>query len=104
MNAKRLITTWGGSLNDYACRNWNGLMWNYYAKRWEIYIRNITAAILGNADFDNDSFRAAADKLQEKWVTTKDDDIVQTEIDSDVLTHCRELREKYRKQLDNYSE
>ena len=104
MNAKRLITTWGGSLNDYACRNWNGLMWNYYAKRWEIYIRNITAAILGNADFDNDSFRAAADKLQEKWVTTKDDDIVQTEIDSDVLTHCRELREKYRQQLDNFSE
>ena len=104
MNAKRLITTWGGSLNDYACRNWNGLMWNYYAKRWEIYIRNITAAILGNADFDNDSFRAAADKLQEKWVTTKDDDIVQTEIDSDVLTHCRELREKYRKQLESFSE
>ena len=104
MNAKRLITTWGGSLNDYACRNWNGLMWNYYAKRWEIYIRNITAAILGNADFDNDSFRAAADKLQEKWVTTKDDDIVQAEIDSDVLTHCRELREKYRKQLESYSE
>ena len=104
MNAKRLITTWGGSLNDYACRNWNGLMWNYYAKRWEIYIRNITAAILGNADFDNDSFRAAADKLQEKWVTTKDDDIVQTEIDSDVLTHCRELREKYRQQLESFSE
>ena len=104
MNAKRLITTWGGSLNDYACRNWNGLMWNYYAKRWEIYIRNITAAILGNADFDNDSFRAAADKLQEKWVTTKDDNIVQTEIDSDVLTHCRELREKYRQQLESFSE
>ncbi len=104
MNAKRLITTWGGSLNDYACRNWNGLMWNYYANRWEIYIRNITAAILGNDDFDNDSFRAAADKLQEKWVTTKDDDIVQTEIDSDVLTHCRELREKYRKQLESFSE
>ncbi len=104
MNAKRLITTWGGSLNDYACRNWNGLMWNYYAKRWEIYIRNITAAILGNADFDNDSFRAAADKLQEKWVTTKDDDIVQAEIDSDVLIHCRELREKYRKQLESFSE
>ena len=104
MNAKRLITTWGGSLNDYACRNWNGLMWNYYAKRWEIYIRNITAAILGNADFDNDSFRAAADKLQEKWVTTKDDDIVQTEIDSDVLTHCRELREKYSQQLESFSE
>ena len=104
MNAKRLITTWGGSLNDYACRNWNGLMWNYYAKRWEIYIRNITAAILGNADFDNDSFRAAADKLQEKWVTTKDDDIIQAEIDSDVLTHCRELREKYRKQLESFSE
>ena len=38
MNARRLITTWGGDLNDYAVRNYSGLIANYHAKRWEIYI------------------------------------------------------------------
>jgi alpha-N-acetylglucosaminidase len=37
-NARNLITTWGGSLNDYASRSWAGLIRDYYAKRWEMYI------------------------------------------------------------------
>ena len=36
-NARNLITTWGGSLNDYASRTWAGLLNDYYARRWEIY-------------------------------------------------------------------
>ena len=31
-NARNLITTWGGSLNDYASRSWAGLISDYYAK------------------------------------------------------------------------
>ena len=103
MNARRLITTWGGSLNDYACRNWNGLMWDYYAKRWENYIRQVTVAMLGNNDFDNDAYRAAVDKFQEKWALSTDKEGIQGSIDQDVLTHSRELREKYRQQLDAWS-
>ena len=102
MNARRLITTWGGSLNDYACRNWNGLMWDYYAKRWEIYIRKATVALLAGSDFDADDYRAAADKFQQQWVTSTEE-VVQGEPDQDALTCCRQLRDKYRPQLDEWA-
>ena len=102
MNARRLITTWGGHLNDYACRNWNGLMWDYYAKRWENFIREMTVAVISNKDFDEASFRATTDKFQEKWVTSHDEVICGT-ADQDLLTYSRLLREKYRTQLDQFT-
>ena len=101
MNARRLITTWGGHLNDYACRNWNGLMWDYYGKRWEIYIREITVGVISGHDFDGDKMRKAMDKFQEKWVTSTEEPICGAS-DLDILTHCRELREKYRDLLEAF--
>ena len=94
MNARRLITTWGGSLNDYACRNWNGLMWDYYAKRWENYIREVTVAVFAGKDFDEAAYRAVTDKFQEKWVTSTDE-VICGSSDQDILTHSRHLRSKY---------
>ena len=101
MNARRLITTWGGLLNDYACRCWNGLMWDYYTKRWEIYIREATVAIISRKAFDDKSFRTQADKIQQKWVNSTEE-VLQGTSEQDVLTHCRDLREKYRPQLDKW--
>ncbi|MBR3728586.1 MAG: alpha-N-acetylglucosaminidase [Muribaculaceae bacterium] len=100
MNARRLITTWGGSLNDYACRNWNGLMWDYYAKRWENYLRELSVAVFSGKDFDEGHFRAITDKFQEKWVTSTEE-VIKGTSEQDILTHCRHLREKYRESLDN---
>ena len=100
MNARRLITTWGGSLNDYACRNWNGLMWDYYAKRWENYLRELSVAVFSGKDFDEGHFRAITDKFQEKWVTSTEE-VIKGTSEQDILTHCRQLREKYRQSLDN---
>ena len=37
-NAKRLNTTWGGAINDYAARTWNGLIGSYYAQRWQLWL------------------------------------------------------------------
>ena len=101
MNARRLITTWGGHLNDYACRCWNGLMWDYYAKRWENYIREVTVGVLSGFDLDHDAMRATIDKFQQKWVSSTDEVICGTST-QDVLTYCRSLRDKYRTQLDEW--
>ena len=101
MNARRLITTWGGHLNDYACRNWNGLVWDYYAKLWEIYIREITVGVISGGDFDKDKMRSAMDKYQERWVTSTEAPICGSS-DLDILTHCRQLREKYSQQLEAF--
>ena len=102
MNARRLITTWGGHLNDYACRNWNGLMWDYYAKRWENYLREVTVAVFSGKDFDEAAFKDKTDKFQQKWVTSTEEPITGI-VDQDILTHCRTLREKYRPQLDAWA-
>lgn len=37
-NAKRLNTTWGGGVNEYAARTWNGLIGNYYVPRWQNWL------------------------------------------------------------------
>ena len=99
MNARRLITTWGGSLNDYACRCWNGLMWDYYAKRWENYLRELSVAVFSGNDFDEARFRANTDKFQEKWVTSTEE-VICGSSDDDILTVSRHLRDKYRESLD----
>ena len=102
MNARRLISTWGGHLNDYACRNWSGLMWDYYTKRWESYIREVTVAVISGHDFDEAKMRSAIDTFQQNWAISTDE-IIQSTIDQDILTHCRHLREKYRPQLASWT-
>ncbi len=36
-NARRLITTWGGWVNEYSARTWSGLLRDYYIPRWKLY-------------------------------------------------------------------
>ena len=41
LNARNLITRWGpnGEITEYASREWNGLMNNYYKQRWMIFFK-----------------------------------------------------------------
>ena len=36
-NARRIITTWGGWVNEYAAKTWSGLIRDYYIPRWRQY-------------------------------------------------------------------
>ena len=58
-NAKRLITTWGGDVNDYAARSWNGLIGSYYAQRWQLWLD----AQKSNQEFDMLGW-------EENWIKT----------------------------------
>ena len=51
MNARRLITTWGGDLNDYAIRNYSGIIANYQAPRWDIYIEEAFRSVRTGTPF-----------------------------------------------------
>jgi alpha-N-acetylglucosaminidase len=49
-NARTIITTWGGhssALSDYAGRQWNGLMRDYYLPRWQMLIDASTVELKG---------------------------------------------------------
>ena len=59
-NAKRQITTWGGShLSEYAAKVWNGLIKEYYLKRWERFADSLKFGTKYNIF-----------NWEEKWITT----------------------------------
>ena len=53
-NARTIITIWGGSgeLIDYAGRQWNGLLRDYYLPRWQMLIEATLAELKGGKAVD----------------------------------------------------
>ena len=71
-NARNLITTWGGSLNDYASRSWAGLISDYYAKRWEVYIDTFIKAVGEGVEVDQKQLEDELKEIEEGWVNATD--------------------------------
>ena len=71
-NARNLITTWGGSLNDYASRSWAGLISDYYAKRWEVYINTFIKAVGEGVEVDQKQLEDELKEIEEGWVNVTD--------------------------------
>ncbi len=99
MNARRLITTWGGHLNDYACRNWSGLINAYYHVKWMFYIQEMKAALYWRRPFNEQDMKAQIDTFEQEWVDIMRDYTKLEPSSLDVLAHSRELRDKYRSLL-----
>jgi len=61
-NARTIITIWGGNgeLLDYANRQWNGLMRDYYLPRWQMLIEATLAELKGGKAVDRI-------ELEKKW-------------------------------------
>jgi alpha-N-acetylglucosaminidase len=54
-NARTIVTTWFGknnSLNDYAGRDWNGLLAGFYLGRWQLYLDEMAKALETGASPD----------------------------------------------------
>ena len=63
-NAWHLVTTWGGSLRDYASRLWSGLISAYYAPRWELFIDEVLACMAEGRPFDQDALDERIDAFE----------------------------------------
>ena len=66
-NARMLLTTWGYGqahveLNDYAHREWSGLIGSLYYDRWKIFIDDMSAQLKGQKHIEFDY-----SKLEEDW-------------------------------------
>ena len=94
MNARRLVTTWGGDLNDYAYRNWSGLLANYYTARWQIYIDEAFRAVRTGTEFDDKARRKATYKLEFDYADKKGEQFPKYP-DTDVLGLSRMFASKY---------
>jgi len=75
-NAKNLITLWGDKdaiLHEYACRQWSGLLIDFYKPRWEQFFAVLSQDIQGKKTFDPKAFVTDIKAWEWKWVNTRKD-------------------------------
>lgn len=96
-NSRQIITTWGApgaGLTDYACREWNGLIADYYLPRWKEFVRRLALSMEGGLAFDVGDFRKWSIKHEGQWAaTTGNGYILRPEGDSVQIS--RRILEKY---------
>lgn len=92
-NARNLITTWGGRLNDYASRTWAGLINDYYAKRWNIYIETLTECCKAGQPLDTKKLESDLADFENSWVNTTG--VSELPENGDILTFSKLICQKY---------
>lgn len=100
MNAKDLITLWGDKdcpLNEYACKQWSGLLTDFYKPRWEQFFAAITASWRTGKELDREAFQNNIKDWEWKWVNKRKDYPVSS-IGDPVLV-SQKLYKKYRRLL-----
>lgn len=100
-NARNLITLWGGEnnrLHEYSCRQWSGLISDFYKPRWMQFFDQLAASIKNNTDIDTEAFDRDIKKWEWDWVNTQGNFPV--EASGNAISVVNELYEKYRNALD----
>lgn len=96
-NARNLITTWGGRLNDYASRTWAGLIKDYYSKRWDMYLDAVVTAVENNREFDQEKLDGEFKQFEDSWVSSTRP--IEVTPESDLLIYARFLLNKYERKI-----
>lgn len=70
-NARNQITLWGpnGELVDYATKQWAGVVSGYYWPRWNLFIKEVKAALESGVPFDQIRFNQLVLKKVEEPFT-----------------------------------
>ena len=100
MNAKDLITLWGDKdcpLNEYACRQWSGLLNDFYKPRWERYFAKAISSMEAGKELDMNAFTKEIKDWEWKWVNTRKDYPVNPRGNS--VEEAKKLYQKYRPQV-----
>jgi alpha-N-acetylglucosaminidase len=75
-NAKDLITLWGDAnspLHEYSCRQWSGLLDDFYKARWELFFKSVNESLSSGKPFDTDAFGKYISSWEWKWVNERKD-------------------------------
>ncbi len=69
-NARTIITLWGKpstSLDDYANRQWSGMMKDYYAPRWRLFHQELDRTLAEDREWDAAAFDRKVRAWQAEW-------------------------------------
>jgi len=93
-NARVQITTWGnrysaneGGLRDYAHKEWNGILKDFYYKRWEAYWKTLSDVLNGKPMMELDYY-----SMEEPW--TKATNPYSAAPENDCVTVAKEVFSK----------
>ncbi|KAM3558985.1 hypothetical protein MY1884_003712 [Beauveria asiatica] len=66
-NARNQVTLWGpnGEIEDYASKQWAGLIGDYYAHRWRMFVDYLVATDPG--DYDQKAFKKTLIEWEKEW-------------------------------------
>jgi alpha-N-acetylglucosaminidase len=101
-NAKDLLTLWGDTaspLHEYACRQWSGLLTDFYKPRWQQFFKKTSMALQQNKEMDAAGFQKEIAQWEWKWVNQRKDFPVKTLGNS--VAVAKELYLKYRKAIES---
>jgi alpha-N-acetylglucosaminidase len=76
LNARDLITLWGDAnspLHEYSCRQWSGLLNDFYKIRWEKFINMASDSLKNGRDFDQVAFEKYISQWEWQWVNKRMD-------------------------------
>ena len=71
-NARNQITMWGPDENieDYAGKEWSGLVKDYYGGRWSLFTSSVWKAVSSGQVFDQNGYEEARFKFEQGWSYT----------------------------------
>jgi alpha-N-acetylglucosaminidase len=68
-NARELLTTWTryNNITDYANRQWNGLLGDFYYRRWQMWVDALNDSVDHNTPFDEKAVNAQIRDFEVAW-------------------------------------
>lgn len=97
-NARDLITLWGDAdspLHEYSCRQWSGLLNDFYKVRWEKFFIELDAALKQGKETDPKAFENSVKQWEWQWVNSHKAYPVNPSGSS--VTEAKAMYRKYRK-------
>jgi alpha-N-acetylglucosaminidase len=99
-NARDLITLWGDAnspLHEYSCRQWCGLMTDFYKIRWQKFFQEIEKALSTGNELNTIEFEKTISAWEWQWVNSEKD--FPTVPSGNSIQVAQQLYEKYRKSM-----
>ncbi len=72
-NARRVLTLWGEgpAIDDYASKDWSGLLNGFYRKGWEMYLSELAQSLKADRPFDRRQFNQRLRKWMADWSSAR---------------------------------
>ena len=94
-NARNQVTLWGptGQINDYASKQWGGLVLDYHHERWRLWINFLHISLRDDEPYDEDKFNEEVLKFEVTW--NRQVRSYPTQPAEDIRVVLREMYDKY---------